>query len=431
MSIPINISELTIEHKKKIIDDLQIELPQKKGKSSLSLNIIHVDENTDQLILPYSYAKQFTSLKLKSPARKTFTAADIRFEGTLREYQKEVKKKVIPQLNATGSCVLSLHVGWGKSIFAIYLASKLCLKTLIIVNRLILLKQWSELIEKVCPNSKFQILKPKSDIDDDCHFYLMNAMNVCKMGVESFRDIGTVICDEVHLLCAKTLYKSLYFLRPRYLLGLSATPYRPDGLGCLIDLFFGNFKITKKLFREHAVYEVHTGFEIDYKLNWEGKMDWNSVLNGQAEHSTRNDNIIRIVKVFSSRYFLVLCKRISQGRHLVELFQKSRISVTDLLGSKKDFDETARVVVATTQKCGVGFSHDRLNALIIASDVEEYFIQYLGRVFRTPDVVPIVFDFVDNLPILRRHYHTRKRVYKECGGTINPVYDLDVLLETV
>ena len=52
------------------------------------------------------------------------------------------------------------------------------------------------------------------------------------------------------------------------------------------------------------------------------------------------------------------------------------------------------------------------------SDVEEYFIQYLGRVFRREDVRPVIFDIVDNFNSLKRHYYTRKKVYEESGGTI-------------
>jgi hypothetical protein len=74
--------------------------------------------------------------------------------------------------------------------------------------------------------------------------------------------------------------------------------------------------------------------------------------------------------------------------------------------------------VASLQKCGVGFSHDILDSLIIASDMEEYFIQYLARVMRTEEVEPIVFDLVDNHPALKKHFGHRKKVYTKAGGVI-------------
>tara|TARA_E500000331_G_C17128746_1_gene657204 strand:+ start:165 stop:461 length:297 start_codon:yes stop_codon:yes gene_type:complete len=75
-------------------------------------------------------------------------------------------------------------------------------------------------------------------------------------------------------------------------------------------------------------------------------------------------------------------------------------------------------LIATISKAGVGFDHPKMDALILASDVEEYFIQYLGRVFRREDVHPLIFDLVDNFNSLKRHYYTRKKVYEESGGTI-------------
>ena len=69
---------------------------------------------------------------------------------------------------------------------------------------------------------------------------------------------------------------------------------------------------------------------------------------------------------------------------------------------------------------GTGFDHDKLNALLLASDVEEYFIQYLGRIFRTNEGYPLVFDIVDDHPVLRKHYFTRQATYIAHGGEIHP-----------
>ncbi len=410
MSIRTSISQLSDDQKQMILADLQIENPG----THQWIHPYHIDEETMEIFLPYDYA---TLLQFRPKQKSLYPKESFDFTGTLRPYQKEVKKQVIERLNANGNCLLSLHVGWGKSILAVNLACKLSFKTLIIVNRLVLMKQWKELIEKVCPSSKLQIVKTNQAFKEDCSFYLINAQNVCKMGEGYFKDIGTLVVDECHLICAQSLFKSMYYVEPRYLIGLSATPHRPDGLDALIALYFGKEKIVKALYRPHTVYMVPTKLKLEYSYTWDGKMDWNSVLQSQAEHPKRNQLILNILQKFQDRNFLVLCKRISQGEELVRRLQEKNEHVTDLLGTKKDFDEHARIVIATTQKCGVGFSHDKLDALLLASDVEEYFIQYLGRVFRTPEVEPIIFDLVDDLPVLQRHYASRKKVYKQSGGT--------------
>lgn len=420
MSIRIPIDRLSNESKTQITDDLHIENPNKKSW----VYTFDVDEKEDKVYLPYAYAR--TRLSLKPPKRTSFTSTNTLFTGTLRPHQKEIREEAITQLNNNGSILLSLHVGWGKSIFGIYLATKLRFKTLIIVTKLMLAPQWKKEIESFT-NAKCQFIKSKDAMDDTCDFYIMNAINIPKRDRSFYSDIGTIIADEVHLIVAEKMFTSFFRLTPRYLIGLSATPYRPDGLNVLLDIYFGTYKIIEKLYKKHIVYTIRTGFKIPYEMQWNGKMDWNSVLTNQAMHSERNEMILDIVQRYHHRYFLILCKRVEQGQYLHDRLLERNENVTNLLGSKKEFDEQARIIVATSQKCGVGFSHKRLNTLIIASDMEEYFIQYLGRVFRTPDVQPVVFDFVDNLPILNRHYMTRKRTYKQSGGQVHEIHHLRML----
>ena len=93
-------------------------------------------------------------------------------------------------------------------------------------------------------------------------------------------------------------------------------------------------------------------------------------------------------------------------------------NVTSLLGSNQEFDKDARILIGTGQKVGTGFDHSKLNMLILAADIEEYFIQYLGRVFRTKDGIPIILDLVDNNKTLMRHFATRCKTYKKHGGTV-------------
>lgn len=420
MSIITLLDDLTKTQRIRILNELQVEIPKTKQWVFPYL----IEE--PYISIPFDYA---LSLGFTPKLRDEYPSTSFTFLGKLRDYQKEVKKEALQQLKSKCTALLSLHVGWGKSVFALYLAHKLKFKTLIIVNRLILIKQWKELIYKLCPDAKTQVIKTKDLLDKCADFYLINAINATKMEFGFFDTIGTVIVDELHLICAKTLFKAFFFVTPRYFIGLSATPYRSDGLDKLIDLYFGEHRITKALYKKHTVYCVHTGLDIPYDYNWEGKIDWNSLLNNQAQNQERNQLLVDIIKHFKDRYFLVLCKRISQGEKLIEMLTEEKESVTDLLGTKKDFDEEARIVIATTSKVGVGFSHNKLNALILASDVEAYFIQYMGRVFRTPETEPIIFDLVDKNNVLKKHFATRRKVYHDAGGTIKIIKKPDQLLK--
>ena len=62
---------------------------------------------------------------------------------------------------------------------------------------------------------------------------------MAKKGRDFFKNIGCVIADEIHLLATKVLSRCFFYVYPRYLIGLSATPYRPDGMDDLLYSFFG------------------------------------------------------------------------------------------------------------------------------------------------------------------------------------------------
>jgi superfamily II DNA or RNA helicase len=149
-----------------------------------------------------------------------------------------------------------------------------------------------------------------------------------------------------------------------------------------------------------------------------GKVDWGSVLESQCGNEGRNELVIKIVKYFKDRVFIVLCKRVNQAEYLERRLREDGEDVTSLIGKNQEYEQKSRILIGTVGKTGVGFDHPRLNALILASDVEQYFIQYLGRVFRTQEGEPLIFDLVDQFSLLEKHFKTRVAVYVEHGGIV-------------
>lgn len=229
---------------------------------------------------------------------------------------------------------------------------------------------------------------------------------------------GGVIAHNCHTIVAETLSKSLLRLTPRYLIGLSATPYRPDEMDSLIHLYFGQNKIVRELFRRHTVYMVNTKFTPELKYLNNGKLNWGAVLDSQATNQKRNDLIVHIVTNNKERNFLILTKRVEQARYLIDKLIELKENVTNLVGSKQDYDSSARILVATIQKVSCGFDHAKLDTLLLAADTEEYYTQVLGRIFRTKNTEPLVFDLVDDNPVLKRHFERRREVYRKYGGVV-------------
>jgi superfamily II DNA or RNA helicase len=220
-------------------------------------------------------------------------------------------------------------------------------------------------------------------------------------------------------------------LTPRYLLGLSATPYREDQYNILLDLYFGTEKIYRKMSRQHDVYVLNTNFTPTVEMGSNGKINWGLLLDSQANNQERNEMIIRLVKYFPKRVFLILCKRVEQGKWIVNRLKEEGEDVTSLIGKQQTYEQTSRILVGTTGKCSTGFDHPRLDTLLLATDVQAYFVQVLGRIFRTQSGIPMVIDIIDKNTILKKHFAVRKAVYFEHGGQIKDFKKTFVEFETI
>lgn len=405
----------------KILQQMTADLTVYPPKSKYSYKdpdpILVFDVENNIGYIPLAYAQKY---KIPNPGKSEFTERKINFQGILRDEQKIVKNEAVQWLNKNYSIIISCYPGFGKTMLGIYLASIIKLPVLILCHRVILMEQWEESILKFCPDAKVQILETKSKVLSDVDFYIMNASNVQKRDREEFKGIGLVIVDELHIIMAEKMSECMKYLSPRYLIGLSATPYRTDGLDSLIELYFGKQKIYRKLERYHEVYKIKTNFVPVEEENKNDKLDWSTLLNSLCYDDHRNEMIVRLIKYLPDRNILILSKRVEQAKYIVKRLQEEKEDVTSLVGKNKKYNVDSRILVGIIQKVGVGFDHPKLNTLIMASDALDYFQQYLGRILRDPNssIIPWIFDIVDKHGLLEKHFLERKKVYVDAKGVI-------------
>lgn len=426
MSILFTTDSLSNEIKQRVTNELEFRPTVKKtfmkgkfgGGQSQGRPVYpyYVTPDESQVYLPYAWSRVNVENCLPPP-KSDYMSVQMPYTGQLRGGQQEVKAEIIKILNETGSIKLAFYPGFGKTSLSVFLASKIGLRVAVITHRIVLMEQWKKSFERFCPESRVKMLKTGKKITDEDQVIILNAENVEKFG-HVFSSFGLVVVDEIHCIATESLIKSLFYFTPKYLIGLSATPTRPDGMDALLDVYFGQNTLHKKLHRKHSYYQVKTGLEPEVSCKVDGTLDWNSLLVWQGSCPERNQQILSIIDSFPDRHFLVLCKRVAQAEILRSSLTEKGEKVCVLTGDNNEVDETARIVIASLQKVGVGFSHDILDALIIAGDMEEYFVQYLGRVMRTEEVEPVVFDLVDNHATCKRHFATRKKISQEAGGTI-------------
>lgn len=402
MSCIIKKNDLSIQDKKYIQKTLSIE-----ADYCYDLDDIY-------LRLPFAFAYSAFQIDYKIP-----NIYSLDFQGQLRSEQTLISKKALKILNEVRSVMIACHPGFGKTIIAINLACQLKTKTLIIINRKILIEQWKTSINNFNKKNNYQYIDSEtSELNDNVNFYIVNAIIIKKKGYNFFKTIDLVIIDEAHQIITKILSRGLFYLYPSYLIGLSATPYRFDKYNEAIGWFFGENVLNYKLQKNHFVYYFETDFVPELKQTKKG-LDWNAVLNSQAENKKRNELIVNIIKKYPEKTWLILVKRVSHAEILSDMFKKENKVCETLFRSKLLFNKNAKILIGTTSKIGVGFDHININALFIAADVKNYFIQFLGRCMRKPDCEPMVVDLIDNFSVLKKHFEERMIVYKQHGGKVN------------
>jgi superfamily II DNA or RNA helicase len=326
------------------------------------------------------------------------------------------------ELTGNGRFLLDDFTVTHNTATTINLSTKIKLKVLVIVNRLVLLQQWIDSIHQFCPGATIYTLKPKDAakgiVPEHFDFYIVNAINVHKFTRQQLSFIGFVVVDECHLIMSEVLSQCMWRLEPKYLIGLSASPYRLDGLDKMMQVYFGPHKVIREIKREHTVYKINTGFIPETRMTRFGKLDWNALINSICADRNRNQMIVNIVCKHPERYFLLLTKRIEQANMLAELLTEADVEYDKLYGTHTYVKSDKHVLIGTTGKCGVGFDAPKLDTLVVCCDMVNYYIQMLGRVMRNKASKAWVFDLVDNQSTLLKHYYERTKVYKENGGTI-------------
>jgi hypothetical protein len=190
----------------------------------------------------------------------------------------------------------------------------------------------------------------------------------------------------------------------------------------LLELYFGPEMVVRKMQRFFHTYRLQTGIQPDIEETEDGKLNWNAVLASQSGNMERNKLICKLVWFFASRNILVLVKRKEHALELKKWLTFLREDVDCFMHTDTVVNYDCRVLIATYSKGGVGFDHPKLDMLIAAADVEENFMQYLGRVFRRDHLIPLYIDMRDKMNVMSRHAQTRLKICKEVGATVQDFY---------
>ncbi|EFN2499921.1 DEAD/DEAH box helicase, partial [Escherichia coli] len=358
------------------------------------------------------------------------------FMGNLRAEQEEA----VSALLRYDTGVLCAPTAFGKTVTAAAVIARRKVNTLILVHRTELLKQWQERLEVFLQvGDNIGIIgggkhKPCGNID------IAVVQSISRHGeVEPLvRNYGQIIVDECHHIGAVSFSAILKETNARYLLGLTATPIRRDGLHPIIFMYCGAIRHTavrpkesphnlevltrsrftsghlpsdariQDIFREIALDHDRTVAIAEEAMKAFGQGRKVLVL------TERTDHLDEIASVMNS---LKLSPFILHGR----LSKKKRAMLISGLNALPP--DSPRILLSTGRLIGEGFDHPPLDTLILAMPVswKGTLQQYAGRLHRehTGKSDVRIIDFVDTAyPVLLRMWDKRQRGYKAMGYRI-------------
>lgn len=376
--------------------------------------------------------------------------ADLGFTATLHPEQQRAFNALAARIHA----VLVAAPGSGKTVMACALIAAKSVPTLILVDRKALADQWRGEILTFLGEKSGQIGGGKSKVTGLIDVALLPTLARRKNVAELTAGYGFVVVDECHHVPAAAFSQVMNQIPARSWLGLTATPYRRDGLEELIFHQLGTFTHEFKTLRHGELPQSaaeHPAPALQLKLhetsfNYAGDIDPGSpggitqIYKILIEDPGRLAQIVAdVIEAHTAgRQILVLS---TWKRHLQLLADQLRVAGLDpieLTGSLKTSqrrEAIARInsapanepllVLGTGSLIGEGFDCPRLNTLFLAAPVsfKGRLVQYAGRVTRPHPGkgTAVVHDYVDVLtPVIARAYEKRSPGYKELGFTPVP-----------
>jgi len=364
--------------------------------------------------------------------RRNLAPVNFDFNGSLRPFQQVAVDRMLTKDFGT----LNSATGSGKTIMALYMIASRRQPTLIVVHTKDLAAQWTLRIESFLGIDAAHvglIGAGKKAPGDQITIALVQSLYKCVEEVAA--QIGFLVVDECHRCPSRTFTEAVTGFDSRYMLGLSATPWRRDKLSKLIFWHLGD--VHHEVDKKHL---IETGNilpaevivrETDFKPYYDPVNEYSKMLSELTADTDRNVLIAGDVAEESLNnpgICLVLSDRKAHCENLRALL-KFRFKVdAELLTGDLRMDERrtvierlnqheAEVVIATGQLIGEGFDCRDLSTLFLATPIRfsGRVLQYLGRVLRPAPGKKMarVFDYVDiHVDTLNKAAMARQQAYR-------------------
>ena len=425
-------SLLTLQQIKGVKDELTVKpFTMNRNKSNEGKFQVFL-ESPKKLYLP----RFFGCDRFGPPTINNLHSGDpitIQFKGDLRSEQQPIEDIYLQNAKEKGGGIISLKCGGGKTVLALHICSVLKVKTIVVVHKDFLMTQWRDRILQFLPEAKIgKIQQNTIDIQGkDIVLAMVQSLSMKEYPEDTFSSFGLAIFDECHHLGAEVFQRSMSKVASQYMLGLSATPKRKDGLSKVFEWFLGPIVFkqeTKNVDYAEVQLIPFESDDVSYckeELNFRKEPCMPKMINNICNYQPRTNVICGLIKQYrdSGRHVLLLSDR--RG-HLEEIYKSlDGYSRGYYVGGMKPNDlresQEKDILLATYSMASEGMDIPKLDTVILSSpksDVE----QSVGRVFRKKacdrSFHPLIIDIQDQFSMFEKQCSKRVSFYHKMNFTI-------------
>ena len=445
----IRVIEPTSDFRKKVESDLTVSNPEyarlkKMGKwtgGTPSIIRFYRTEGKD-IILPFGCLRKYVFKNIKDVEADFEQTENVIYTQyvPLYEYQDRAVEEALAKRNG----ILVAPCGSGKTQMGLALARRISNPTLWITHTRDLMVQAEERAKSIfdLPKEAYgEITEGKLKVGT--HLTFSTVQTLARVNLDNLK-FGCVIVDECHH--AVQSYKSTSMFAKvmnqiscRYKFGLTATPYRGDGLEKGMFALIGDIcsVVDEEEVKEKTVpvYEVWYNVPSSTKTidcyNGDGTLDYTKLITGLCNDEERNTYIGRII-VDIEGSCLILSDRLSQLEILMSFVSNFKncdmVKATNTKKGKKERKEAiaklkdGRIdcLFATYKLAKEGLDIPSLEHVVMASPIKDKstVIQTAGRVARKAEgkTCGYVHDFIDDMGILQGMAKKRKNIRKNLNN---------------
>ena len=313
-----------------------------------------------------------------------------------------------------------------NTVIATNIISKLQKKTLIIVHKDFLLKQWEERLNEFLPDAKIGLIQgPTIDIEDkDIVIGMLQSLSMKDYDAEIFKEFGFTIVDETHHISAEVFSRVLFKAVTKHMLGLSATMERKDGLTKVFKMFMGDIAATwRRDSQDNVTVKAieYTTDDEDFNLvahNYRGQTDYVKMIGKLCDYTDRTNFILRVIEDFwrdsENEQIIIIGHRKNQLCYIHDkIKEKGFATVGYYVGGMKEVDlkisEGKNIIIATYSMAEEALDIKSLTSIAMITPKKDV-RQAVGRVLRSKGN-KTVFDFIDVHSNFKKYWYDRKKWY--------------------